>query len=218
MILRQSVAAFGTPQMAALVATPDEEISDLWIGIAVTGLLTRTARAWADHDAIGKFLGVALSLIASPSSARISGGICSRSSITAACSAGLSASVKSASQCPQTRAFWTRYGRSSSSASLAPLLGQIIENASLCHLQAATKAERVGFEPTVQFDPNTAFPVPHLRPLGHLSTPPDPRSRTMRHFANASSTVRKLDAGKVSSHWQHSRMVHPGLTTWQSAW
>ncbi len=30
-------------------------------------------------------------------------------------------------------------------------------------------AEREGFEPSVQFDPYTAFPVPHLRPLGHLS-------------------------------------------------
>ena len=31
------------------------------------------------------------------------------------------------------------------------------------------KAERAGFEPAVRFDPHTAFPVPHLRPLGHLS-------------------------------------------------
>src|SRR5262249_18839551 len=30
-------------------------------------------------------------------------------------------------------------------------------------------AERAGFEPAVRFDPHTAFPVPHLRPLGHLS-------------------------------------------------
>ena len=30
-------------------------------------------------------------------------------------------------------------------------------------------AERGGFEPTVQFDPHTAFPVPHNRPLCHLS-------------------------------------------------
>ncbi len=31
------------------------------------------------------------------------------------------------------------------------------------------QAERAGFEPAVRFDPHTAFPVPHLRPLGHLS-------------------------------------------------
>src|SRR5262249_37588346 len=30
-------------------------------------------------------------------------------------------------------------------------------------------AEREGFEPSVRFNPYTAFPVPHLRPLGHLS-------------------------------------------------
>jgi hypothetical protein len=30
-------------------------------------------------------------------------------------------------------------------------------------------AERVGFEPTRQFDPPTRFPVVHLKPLGHLS-------------------------------------------------
>src|SRR5215472_10416762 len=30
-------------------------------------------------------------------------------------------------------------------------------------------AERAGFEPAVRFDPHTAFPVPHNRPLGHLS-------------------------------------------------
>src|SRR5438445_9835884 len=29
--------------------------------------------------------------------------------------------------------------------------------------------ERAGFEPAVRCDPHTAFPVPHLRPLGHLS-------------------------------------------------
>src|SRR5262249_2168546 len=31
------------------------------------------------------------------------------------------------------------------------------------------RAEREGFEPSVRFNPYTAFPVPHLRPLGHLS-------------------------------------------------
>jgi hypothetical protein len=31
------------------------------------------------------------------------------------------------------------------------------------------QAERAGFEPAVRCDPHTAFPVPHLRPLGHLS-------------------------------------------------
>jgi hypothetical protein len=30
-------------------------------------------------------------------------------------------------------------------------------------------AERAGFEPAVRFDPHTAFPVPHNRPLCHLS-------------------------------------------------
>ncbi len=30
-------------------------------------------------------------------------------------------------------------------------------------------AERMGFEPTVQFDPYTRFPSVRLRPLGHLS-------------------------------------------------
>src|SRR5687768_5826667 len=33
----------------------------------------------------------------------------------------------------------------------------------------ARSAERVGFEPTRQFDPPTRFPVVHLKPLGHLS-------------------------------------------------
>src|SRR5215813_1253064 len=36
-------------------------------------------------------------------------------------------------------------------------------------------AERAGFEPAVRFDPHTAFPVPHLRPLGHLSEKEKPR-------------------------------------------
>src|SRR5438128_9322508 len=40
-------------------------------------------------------------------------------------------------------------------------LTQVIDN--------KRKAERAGFEPAVRFDPHTAFPVPHLRPLGHLS-------------------------------------------------
>jgi hypothetical protein len=31
------------------------------------------------------------------------------------------------------------------------------------------EAERGGFEPPVRFDPHTAFPVPHNRPLCHLS-------------------------------------------------
>jgi transposase len=35
--------------------------------------------------------------------------------------------------------------------------------------RAVRQAEREGFEPSVRFDPYTAFPVPHLRPLGHLS-------------------------------------------------
>src|SRR5437667_116240 len=34
---------------------------------------------------------------------------------------------------------------------------------------AHRQAERAGFEPAVRFRPHTAFPVPHLRPLGHLS-------------------------------------------------
>ena len=34
----------------------------------------------------------------------------------------------------------------------------------------ALQTERVGFEPTRQFDPPTRFPVVHLKPLGHLST------------------------------------------------
>ena len=31
-------------------------------------------------------------------------------------------------------------------------------------------AERMGFEPTVQFDPHTRFPSVRFRPLGHLSS------------------------------------------------
>ena len=34
---------------------------------------------------------------------------------------------------------------------------------------AGRQAERAGFEPAVRFDPHTAFPVPHNRPLCHLS-------------------------------------------------
>ena len=34
---------------------------------------------------------------------------------------------------------------------------------------AVVSAEREGFEPSVRFNTYTAFPVPHLRPLGHLS-------------------------------------------------
>ena len=37
------------------------------------------------------------------------------------------------------------------------------------HVPTHHKAERVGFEPTRQFDPPTRFPVVHLKPLGHLS-------------------------------------------------
>src|SRR5262249_36890784 len=37
------------------------------------------------------------------------------------------------------------------------------------YTSASRQAERAGFEPAVRFDPHTAFPVPHLRPLGHLS-------------------------------------------------
>ncbi len=33
-------------------------------------------------------------------------------------------------------------------------------------------AERVGFEPTIEFVPYTRFPVALLRPLGHRSAPP----------------------------------------------
>jgi hypothetical protein len=32
-----------------------KELVDFWIGLAVAGLLTVTAGAWANHDAIGKF-------------------------------------------------------------------------------------------------------------------------------------------------------------------
>src|SRR5262249_5086385 len=42
---------------------------------------------------------------------------------------------------------------------------------SVLHDVRQAKAERAGFEPAVRFDPHTAFPVPHLRPLGHLSGP-----------------------------------------------
>ena len=40
-----------------------------------------------------------------------------------------------------------------------------------CRQRAFKKhqAERGGFEPPVRFDPHTAFPVPHNRPLCHLS-------------------------------------------------
>jgi hypothetical protein len=34
---------------------------------------------------------------------------------------------------------------------------------------ASFAAERQGFEPWIRFKPYTAFPVPRLRPLGHLS-------------------------------------------------
>src|SRR5262245_37532404 len=34
---------------------------------------------------------------------------------------------------------------------------------------SSLQAERGGFEPPVRFDPHTAFPVPHNRPLCHLS-------------------------------------------------
>src|SRR5262245_63281638 len=40
---------------------------------------------------------------------------------------------------------------------------------SVLHDVRQAKAERAGFEPAVRFDPHTAFPVPHLRQLGHLS-------------------------------------------------
>ena len=53
----QESAAFGTPQLAALVAAPDEEFLDLGIGLAVAGFLTAALRAVADEDAIGKLVG-----------------------------------------------------------------------------------------------------------------------------------------------------------------
>src|SRR5213080_1494834 len=51
-------------------------------------------------------------------------------------------------------------------------------------------AERAGFEPAVRFDPHTAFPVPHNRPLCHLSgfaflPPTGPRSNTPRPVSAA---------------------------------
>ena len=45
----------------------------------------------------------------------------------------------------------------------------IAKEAKKLSFHVAVKAERVGFEPTSQLSPRTAFPVPHLRPLGHLS-------------------------------------------------
>jgi hypothetical protein len=56
-ISRKCFAAIGTPQVTAFVPTTDERIVDFGIGIAVTGLGTLTARAWADQNAIGKCLG-----------------------------------------------------------------------------------------------------------------------------------------------------------------
>src|SRR6476660_6391632 len=41
-------------------------------------------------------------------------------------------------------------------------------------------AERGGFEPPVRFDPYTAFPVPHNRPLCHLS---------LSHFNSSRLTI-----------------------------
>jgi hypothetical protein len=38
-----------------------------------------------------------------------------------------------------------------------------------CRMLVRMSAERAGFEPAVRFDPHTAFPVPHNRPLCHLS-------------------------------------------------
>jgi hypothetical protein len=54
---RKQVAAFGTPQLTALVATTDEEFVDFGVGVAIAGLLTLTARARADHNEIGKIFG-----------------------------------------------------------------------------------------------------------------------------------------------------------------
>ena len=43
-------------------------------------------------------------------------------------------------------------------------------SAELCRAaQIRPEADRVGFEPTVQINPHTAFPMPLLQPLGHLS-------------------------------------------------
>jgi hypothetical protein len=54
---RELFAAFGTPQLTALVATTDEEFVDFGIGVAVACFLTLTVRAPADHNEIGKVFG-----------------------------------------------------------------------------------------------------------------------------------------------------------------
>src|SRR5262245_7401739 len=55
-------------------------------------------------------------------------------------------------------------------------------------------AERAGFEPAVRFRPHTAFPVPHLRPLGHLS----PNDAT-NYFTWISLSQTSLKSGKPAS-------------------
>ena len=56
-------------------------------------------------------------------------------------------------------------------------------------------AERGGFEPPVRFDPHTAFPVPHNRPLCHLSggrsasQPHDTLARYPRQFSEGLARV-----------------------------
>ncbi len=74
---------------------------------------------------------------------------------------------------------------------------QVTSMIRLASNQLPGKAERAGFEPAVRFDPHTAFPVPHLRPLGHLSEELDFlslqhfwRSSFVNQFANHESVQR----------------------------
>ena len=81
-----------------------------------------------------------------------------------------------------------------------------------CAAQQLDPAERVGFEPTRQFDPPTRFPVVHLKPLGHLSkrspslalagrqrpSSRTPRSRQPRWCASSWRSVRSTCARSSS--------------------
>ncbi len=86
---------------------------------------------------------------------------------TAATPAGIAAVRGPESNRPALDKTWTRGCKNGNGSLQVPDISSLTNRRSFA-------AERAGFEPAVRFDPHTAFPVPHLRPLGHLSETPPP--------------------------------------------
>src|SRR6267143_1358329 len=85
------------------------------------------------------------------------------------------------------------------------------------------KAERGGFEPAVRFDPHTAFPVPHNRPLCHLSERNPKFEPRMEHGSNTDSfacsvrvpSVAAFFLGQILPGFSHYGKFHGLLVNWK---